>query len=84
MAEQRYSGYVVPRSNFAGRGPMKVGSGGGVNRFGTFDMAGNVQEWCWNRADPFRRYILGPNSASLYDVMGYNGPRTGFRETFWP
>ena len=30
-----------------------------MNRFGAVDLAGNVKEWCWNRADATRRYILG-------------------------
>jgi dienelactone hydrolase len=59
VAEQRFSGIVVPRSNFGGRMVMKAGSSGGINRFGAVDMAGNVKEWCLNRADASRRYILG-------------------------
>jgi dienelactone hydrolase len=58
-AAQRSSTYVVPKSNFAGHGPVKVGVSGAVHRFGTFDLAGNVKEWCRNRADESRRYILG-------------------------
>ena len=67
VADQRLSGVVAPRSNFRGKGLMKTGASGGMNRYGAFDLAGNAKEWCWNRADASKRYILG----GAWDEPGY-------------
>ena len=73
-------------SNFGGNGPVLVGSQNGVGQFGTYDMAGNVKEWCLNAAGA-RRYILGgswnegrsyysvPDAQSPFD----RSPTNGFR-----
>jgi DNA-binding winged helix-turn-helix (wHTH) protein len=45
-------------SNFARSGPVRVGSRPAIGSFGTYDMAGNVREWCLNAAGN-RRFILG-------------------------
>ena len=49
---------LVPVSNFTGSALAPVGSYRGVGPFGTYDMAGNAKEWCWN-ASGDKRYILG-------------------------
>jgi hypothetical protein len=36
-----------------------VGPYRGLGPFGTYDMAGNVKEWCFNSAGAGKRYILG-------------------------
>ena len=51
-------GDMLLKSNFGGAGPVEVGSLRGVGRYGHIDMAGNVNEWCWNRAAT-GRYLLG-------------------------
>jgi dienelactone hydrolase len=64
--------WIVPYSNFDGRGAAPVGSYHGVGPFGTFDMAGNVREWCAN-ADGPSRYILGG---------GWNDPGYAFNDAY--
>ena len=50
---------IAPISNF-GKGLAAVGSYRGLGPHGTYDMAGNAKEWCWNISGKGnKRYVLG-------------------------
>ena len=49
---------VASLSNFDGAGPARVGSYEGMGPYGTYDMGGNVREWCSTTAGD-HRWILG-------------------------
>ncbi len=55
-----WSADIVPLSNLGTPGPAAVGSYQGLGPFGTYDMAGNVREWCRNSSNrEGQRFILG-------------------------
>jgi dienelactone hydrolase len=63
---------VLRVSQFDAKGPAKVGARQSVGPWGTFDMAGNIQEWSLNESGTTGlRYILGG---------GWNDPTYRFRE----
>jgi len=58
------SAAIVPFSNFSGQGTVPVGSTRGLSAYGTYEMAGNVREWCVN-AEGGKRFILGGGWSDL-------------------
>ena len=48
----------VRLANFGGAGPLAITALKDLGPYGTFGLAGNVKEWCWNEIDG-QRYILG-------------------------
>jgi hypothetical protein len=52
-------GYIATLSNFKDNGPAPVGEYRGICRYGAYDMAGNVKEWCWNSIHDDKKIILG-------------------------
>ena len=90
-ADQDIYADILMFSNFSGTGPLRVGSRSGLGPFGTYDMAGNVKEWCLNPIGS-RRYALGgswldtrsqyvgPDALSPFD----RSPANGFRCVRYP
>jgi formylglycine-generating enzyme required for sulfatase activity/dienelactone hydrolase len=68
-----WSSFIVPLSNFSGKGTSEAGAMEGVGPYGTYDMAGNVREWCLNASDTGARLILGGgwNDATYSFTDGY-------------
>ena len=78
--------HTIPLSNFNGKESVAIGSLPAVGVSGTYDMAGNVREWCVNTVGE-RRYILGggwndppsmfasADAASPFDRSPTNGIR---------
>ncbi|HEX6890865.1 MAG TPA: SUMF1/EgtB/PvdO family nonheme iron enzyme [Chryseolinea sp.] len=76
----------APFSNFNHKGPVTVGSLDGVTAYGSYDMAGNVREWCKNDTQ-FGKLIRGggwnsnsyefnhPSQAPAFDRSETNGFR---------
>lgn len=51
--------YTINQSNFGGGGAVPVGTSQAVGPYGTYDLVGNVREWCLNAVDGDKRFILG-------------------------
>jgi serine/threonine protein kinase len=85
-ARQSIFSEILLWSNFTPDGPAAVGTYQGLGPNGTYDMAGNVREWCLNRIGD-QRHILGgawsdpdylyrsTDAADPYDRSTINGFR---------
>ena len=63
---QRESSVVVLESNMQSGSVAEVGAYRGLGRFGTYDAAGNVSEWCFNEAGGSRWNLGGAWSDTSY------------------
>jgi dienelactone hydrolase len=70
-ASQSIHSQILNWSNFSGKSPARVGEFPGLGPYGTYDMAGNVKEWCVNAIGDLR-YILGG---------GWNEPNYQYRQS---
>ena len=77
---------ILTVSNFSGKGPAPVGSYDGLGPFGTYDMAGNVKEWCWTETTDGRFLLGGAWNEPRYMFADYDAkgpferaPGYGFR-----
>ncbi|MGC3945737.1 MAG: SUMF1/EgtB/PvdO family nonheme iron enzyme [Chryseolinea sp.] len=60
IAETSRTEFLVPISNFNGKGTTTVGSMPNLSTFGVYDVAGNVREWCYNQSSAHdQRFVLG-------------------------
>ena len=77
---------LIPNCNFSNKGPSGVGSFRSMNNNGTYDMYGNVREWCYNEINGLRIICGGawndPNYtyASVNNVIAFDrSEKNGFR-----
>ncbi len=81
----------APYSNIGGNGTVPVGSLPGLGVYGAYDLAGNVREWCSNRASVGYVVRGGSWDDNPYDFAYVvhapameRSPGYGFRTAFYP
>src|SRR5215216_937115 len=63
--------WLLPASNFGGKGPRRVTESSAMSQFGAFDMTGNVREWTATAIGD-ARIILGGSWNDPYYIAGTN------------
>ena len=53
------SSVIIPNSNFGTNGPVSTIDSNSISRFGVYNLAGNVREWCFNENVKNSNFILG-------------------------
>jgi eukaryotic-like serine/threonine-protein kinase len=83
-------GIFAPFTNFRGTGTVPVGSLNGITAFGSYDMPGNVREWCWNETEDGRVIRGGSYEDNTYEFdferqapSFDRSPRNGFRLAYY-
>jgi dienelactone hydrolase len=62
--------FLLPMSNFKGKGPVPVATTAAISPDGVADLAGNVREWCWNPSE--RGRCLRGGAWNDQEYMYYN------------
>jgi hypothetical protein len=74
MADTWRAEFLLPFSNFTGKGTTAAGNLPGLSSFGVYDIAGNVREWMLNASGSAdQRFILGG---------GYTDPTYSFNDSY--